>query len=428
MRVLIVHYRYFVSGGPERYLFNVKRVLEEHGHEIVPFSIGYRRNEESEWARYFARPIAGDDEAYYDEFTWTPRSTVRALKASFYSPETRRSLSRLLRDARPDVALVLQYLRWLSPSILSALRAAGVPVVQRLSDFEMVCPEAHLTRDGEPCERCVGRLPFPSVRYRCVHGSRVASGVELMARACHRGAHLFDAVDTFVAPTPFMREMMVLGGWPSERVRVIPTPVPSRPEGDGEGRDTLLYVGRIDRLKGVFVLIDAYAQLLQRLGSRAPKLVFVGDAEGPEGSELAARSADLGLGDRVVFAGSQDAQGVGRWLDKAILSVVPSICRDNLPNSLLESLAAGVPVIVSDQPTLREALGGSGAGSVVPVGDPAKLAVAIEEMLDDPERVAAAGRAARRLARERYSEEAHLDALTGLFDELIRSKRGGMSS
>ena len=41
MRILIVNYRYFISGGPEKYMFNIKKMLEDNGHEVIPFSINY---------------------------------------------------------------------------------------------------------------------------------------------------------------------------------------------------------------------------------------------------------------------------------------------------------------------------------------------------------------------------------------------------
>ena len=50
MRICIVHYRYFVHGGPERYLFGVKELLEARGHEVIPFSVRYSRNEPTPWA------------------------------------------------------------------------------------------------------------------------------------------------------------------------------------------------------------------------------------------------------------------------------------------------------------------------------------------------------------------------------------------
>jgi glycosyltransferase involved in cell wall biosynthesis len=400
-------------------MFNIRRLLEARGHEVVPFSVAYRRNVDDEWAPYFVPPIAGDDEVYFRDHTWTPRSLGRALGRTFYSQEVRRALSRLLEDARPDVALVLQYLRKMSPSILTALHDRGIPAIVRLSDFAMVCPGAHLTRDGITCTQCVGNFPWRSVRFGCVRGSRLVSAVDALAVAYQRSTHVFDLVDEFIAPTDAMRDVMMRGGWDGERVRVIPTPV-AIPRSESEGpRDVFVYLGRIDRLKGVFTLADAHARVAARYGARTPKLVFVGDADGPDGRALRAHVMALGLQQHVRFAGVQDMGGIGDWLGRAVACIVPSICCDNLPNSMLEGLAAGAPIIASDQPSLREALAGSDAAILVPPGDATALGQAMGDLVDDPDRLRDMGAAARQLARERFSEDSHVVSLERLFEDML---------
>ena len=68
MRILLVNYRYFISGGPERYLFNIKKKLENEGHEVIPFSIHSMKNVPSEYSKYFVEPIGGRNVVYYEEY------------------------------------------------------------------------------------------------------------------------------------------------------------------------------------------------------------------------------------------------------------------------------------------------------------------------------------------------------------------------
>ena len=229
MKICLVNYRYFVSSGPERYLFAVKSLLEARGHEIVPFSIHYRQNEPSPWERYFVRPIAGDDEIMFRQHSWSASSVRRALERTFSSREVYDALSRELHDARPDVAYVLKYERKLSPSVLSALHDHGVPIVVRLSDFSMVCPQQHLVRNDHVCELCVGRRPWPSVLFRCVQRSFGASAVNALALEYARRKGFYGLVDAFVAPSDIMRQKMVQGGVPASRIRHLPTFVKLHP-------------------------------------------------------------------------------------------------------------------------------------------------------------------------------------------------------
>ena len=67
MRILLVNYRYFISGGPEKYMFNIKKILEENGHEVIPFSIHSNKNVETEYSKYFVEPIGSRDATYFDE-------------------------------------------------------------------------------------------------------------------------------------------------------------------------------------------------------------------------------------------------------------------------------------------------------------------------------------------------------------------------
>ena len=68
MKIIIVNYRYFVSGGPERYLFNVMDLLQKNGHEVIPFSIKNKLNKASEYDGYFMEPVSKDDEVYFSEY------------------------------------------------------------------------------------------------------------------------------------------------------------------------------------------------------------------------------------------------------------------------------------------------------------------------------------------------------------------------
>lgn len=63
MKIVLVNYRYFISGGPERYFFNIKEMLERNGHKVIPFSVKSSRNLPSDYERYFLDVV--DDEVYF---------------------------------------------------------------------------------------------------------------------------------------------------------------------------------------------------------------------------------------------------------------------------------------------------------------------------------------------------------------------------
>ena len=114
MKIILVNYRYFFSGGPERYYFNIKELLEKNGHEVIPFSVKSSRNvpitvrgkDRPELEKYFLGKV--DDEVYFAQSA--KKKSVRLIFKSFtrmfYSMEAKRKMMRLLRDEKPDLVYV----------------------------------------------------------------------------------------------------------------------------------------------------------------------------------------------------------------------------------------------------------------------------------------------------------------------------------
>jgi glycosyltransferase involved in cell wall biosynthesis len=424
VRVLIVNYRYFVSSGPERYMFSLTPLLEARGHTVVPFSIRYAQNRESEWSRYWADPIAGEDEVLLEDHTWTLSSVARTVERSVYSPRVEQQLRLLVDAASPDIALVLQYLRKLSPSVLVALKRAGIPIVARLSDYAMVCPGLHLMRDGADCEECVGRSVWPSVAHGCVRGSRLASLVNAFATQYHRSQHYFDLIDLFITPSAVLREALVHAGFDPARVRHVPTFV--RPCGSPiavKREGMIVYAGRFDPVKGIEVLCRAVAELKTMDRHSGVRLCLFGDSDNSYGRSIRELVTTLGIEEFVDFPGFADAATLSAKLRSSSLSVVPSISVENMPNSLLESLACGTPVVASDTASLRPLLEGTGAGVLFEPGNVDALAAALDGLLGDSARLEDMGRAATELAETKYSPVTHVDSLLEVFESLLAGTR-----
>lgn len=418
LRVILVNHRYFVSGGPERYMFAVTEMLERAGHEVVPFSVRYSRNLETSWNEYFVEPIAGDDEVYFRDHSWSLRAVNRALQRAFYAPDVSRSLSKLVTVAKPDVALVQHYLRKLSPSILVGLKHAGVPIVVRLSDFGMVCPEAFMLRERQVCRRCITHGLLSSVRYRCVQGSLSVSAVTCASMWFAKWRRYFDLIDYFIAPSAVMREQMIEGGYDGARIVVLPTFVeaPQLDRGGTRGR-RIVYVGRLSPEKGIEVLLDAYQRMLPREGLGDVELLVAGEGVAAYTAELVARGRQISP--QVKFLGMLDAEAVGGLLSGALLSVVPSLWYENTPNAILESLAAGTPVAASDLGSMGDMLRGTDAGFLFRPGDSGDLADVLECALLQPDTLARMSRSARAVAASQYSPEAHLGGLLRVFERAI---------
>jgi glycosyltransferase involved in cell wall biosynthesis len=421
MKILIANYRYFVSGGPERYMFNITDALTEHGHVVIPFSITYSRNQPTSYGRYFVKPLGGSDEVYFRQQRLTLKTIATTLSRLFYARDVYDAVAMLANDTRPQVAYILHYLRKLSPSLLAGLRQSRVPIVVRLSDYAMICPQAHCLRNGDPCELCFGGNLWPSIRYRCVQGSLSASIVNALATYYHESAHYFDLVDKFVVTTRFMHRKMLDAGYAEERLCHIPTFVDGRifhPEAKDTKAPYLAYSARLEAIKGAHVLIDAFALLCAKRPDIGLTLRIAGEGNAEYVAHLKRKVQRLNLNDSVVFLGEQSVDDIVVLLNRAFLSVVPSLWYENLPNAILESYACGTPVIASNIGSLPECVDEGRTGYLFGPADAEGLAERLGYCYDHPEEMAEMGRYARTVAETVYSKERHLERLAKVLLEV----------
>ena len=426
MRILMANYRYFVSGGPERYLFTVSDALRGAGHSVIPFSVSYPQNEPTSYARYFVQPLDSSGAVYFRDHGHDLRTFARTLSRLFYSKEVEIAVRRLAAETRPDVAYVLHFLRKLSPSLLVGLKRAGVPIVVRLSDYQMFCPQAHFVRRGEVCTRCLGGSVFPAAAYGCVRSSRIVSLLDGLATTYHRWRRFFDLIDLFIVTNPFAQQVAQQAGISAERLVCLPTPVDLRdvaPKSADERRDVLVYVGRLDPIKGVETLIAAFSRLRTRREFRGYRLIFCGEGEPDYEAHLHDLCRTTGSTESVEFRGKVSRSEVFQILGEVRASIVPSAWFENFPNAVLESFAAGTPVVATRLGSLEAMVEEGVTGTLFRREDAEDLERVLCELLSNPERLASMGEQARAAAVEKYSVNEHVNRLLDQF-EVLRAAGG----
>ena len=161
-----------------------------------------------------------------------------------------------------------------------------------------------------------------------------------------------------------------------------------------------LYLGGLMAGRGLEQLIDAIGL------AASTELVLLGD--GPIASDLLRRAANAGAADRVHLLAPVSPEEVIAYAASADIGVSPIVpsslnYRYSLPNKLFQYMAAGIPVVASDLPQVREVVEGAGCGVVVDTTRPAAIAEAIERLAADPEEARAMGRRGRAAVQERYN-------------------------
>jgi glycosyltransferase involved in cell wall biosynthesis len=179
----------------------------------------------------------------------------------------------------------------------------------------------------------------------------------------------------------------------------------------------LLFLGRLDARKGVDVLLDALA-----LAGDQCRLDLVVAGKGPESAALASHARRLGLAPRVHFVGQADRDRKIWLLQNGLCTILPSRIWEAFAIVVLESYAAGRPVIATDMPGLRERVQPGRTGLLVPQEDPQRLAGAIVHMTSQRQQTDAWGCEARRFARQFDWSDIALRHLE-LFEELAAQHR-----
>ena len=183
----------------------------------------------------------------------------------------------------------------------------------------------------------------------------------------------------------------------------------------------VIVVSRLTRLKGIEHFLEAAAVLKPRYPD--VRFLIVGETSPPDPAyfeELQQLTASLGVTDRVTFTGLRS--DVPAVLGAAAVAVMPSL-NEALSNVLLESMAAGVPVVATRVGGTPEALRDGETGLLVPPGDAGAIATAVARLLDDRELAGRLGGAARSLIRERFSVERMVHSTEQLYSELLARKQ-----
>ncbi len=174
----------------------------------------------------------------------------------------------------------------------------------------------------------------------------------------------------------------------------------------------VLMVARQDPLKNFPMFIRTAGRVCR--SRRGVTFVCIGRCTAPD--ELSALAAREGIPGRLLFVGHRD--DVNRWLSAADVHCLTS-WSEGFPNAILEAMAAGLPVITTAFPGVEELIESPSVGEVVPLDDDGALAERIEALLDDPERRASLGTAARELVSRRFTWNAVVAEMERLYCEMV---------
>jgi glycosyltransferase involved in cell wall biosynthesis len=317
----------------------------------------------------------------------------------------------LLRRQRPEVMHCTNTFPLISPAVYYAARAEGVPVVQSLRNYRLLCANGYLLRDNRVCEDCVSKaLPWPAVVHRCYRQSRVASVVVASMLVLHRALRTWNrTVARYFALTEFSRQRFVDAGMPADRIAVKPNFVDPDPGPGAGGGGYAVFVGRLSPEKGIETLLSAWRLLSGRM-----KLKIIGDGPlAPLVREAAARAPEI------EWLGYRKPEEILAVLGDATCLVMPSIWYETFGRTIIEAYAKGTPVVASRLGAMAELVDDGRTGMLFEAGSGQDLASRVAHMLDDADRLAKMRVEARRAFEKKYTGEANYRALMNIYRDAV---------
>ena len=381
MRILAIHNYYQIRGGEDECYEAEMELLQKHGHLVDLYQEKNDRVAALGKLRTAARTL------------WS-RPSYQAVK------------QRLTAQAY-DVVHVQNFFPLISPSVYYAARDRGVPVVQTLHNYRLLCPNALFFRDGKVCEDCMGKeIAYPGVIHRCYRQSKTASAGVAMMLAFHRAKNTWlEQVDLYIALTEFARQKFIEGGLPADKIVVKPNFVGLDP-GIGEGQGGYaLYVGRLSVEKGLDTLLAAWKQLKSHI-----PLKIVG--EGPLAAQVIEATKQL---PSVEWLGRRPMTEVYDLMGEAKFLVFPSKWYETFGRVAVEAFAKGTPVIAANIGAIAELVEAGRTGLHFRPGDAEDLATQIEWALENSEKVSQMRQAARVEFEAKYTAEKNYQRLMDIY-------------
>jgi len=399
--VLNVNNFHYIRGGSDKYFLELTRLLEEKGHRVGTFTSLSERDIERQW-------VVGEQPRAVDTTAVGFKNPLKFL----YSFKAKAALGRTLEAFRPDIAHLHIYYGRLTPSIFAPLKQRGIPIVQTLHEFKLVCPTLLLHSHGQFCDRCKDGY-WRALFERCNRGSFVRTLGSTVDSYVSTMLGDKTVVDRYIAVSEYQSALLVRLGVAQDKLRVVYNYVDigERPPID-EGR-YFLYVGRLIREKGVEVLLNAYA----RLGRPRPRLVIAGD--GMDGDQLRSKAAGMGLESEVVFVGHKSGEEIKQLIRDCICLINPSLLNETFGLTAAESLGCGRPVIVSKTGALPEVVQDHITGIVVPPGDVEALIDAMDHIRKHPSETLEMGRLGWLDAAKRFHKDAHHENIMSVYREVL---------
>lgn len=364
MKILMVNKFLYPRGGSESYMLSLGDHLKRLGHEVEYFGMYDEKN-----------TVGNSAEKYTQNMDFHSGGWARFLYPFkiIYSIEAKNKIMEVIKNFKPDIIHMNNINFQLTPSIIYGAKKLGVPIVQTVHDYQMICPN-HLLYNFEkntPCEKCVKGSYVNCIKNKCIHSSLVKSIIGVIEAKLYSFLKTYKKVDLFVCPSNFLANKLIsanklyvgktytIHNFINKKEFVPQT---------GSHKPYIVFVGRLSKEKGVEYLSEV-AKLL-------PEYAFKVVGEGPDKDVL------CGI-DNIELVGFLKGKDLTQVMGNAKILLLPSVCYENCPLSILEAHAMGVPVVTMKSGGMAELVQDGITGTLADIPTPENIAQKIKATVEN---------------------------------------------
>lgn len=366
MKILMVNKFLYPRGGSESYMLYLAEHLKKMGHEVEYFGMYDENN-----------TVGNSKELYTQNMDFHSKGFSRFLYPFkiIYSFEAKRKIMEVIDDFKPDIVHLNNINFQLTPSVIYGIKKKGIPVVQTVHDYQMICPN-HLLYNFEkniPCEKCVNGSHINCIKNKCIHASLVKSIIGVIEAKLYALLKTYKKVDLFVCPSNFLENKLLSAKKYYEGKTVTIHNFINKNKfsnTDIKGDNYIVFVGRLSKEKGI-ENIKGVAKLL-------PQYNFVIAGGGPDEDVLKNIP-------NIKLAGFLTGDKLTELMGNAKILLLPSVCYENCPLSILEAHSMGIPVVTMNSGGMAELVKDGITGTLVSEPTSEGIAQKIKETLENEE-------------------------------------------
>jgi len=388
MKIIQIHNAYKYFGGEDSIVDREKKLLVKNGHEVSQL---IRKNN--------------------DEINniWDQLIVSKNL---IHSKKSEEIVNAKINSVKPDIVHIHNFFPLWTPSILDACIKNKMPVVMTLHNYRLVCASANLYRNGRICELCPQKGLRHALYYGCYQDSFIKTLPVTNLLFNFKKKKLWSKIDKLIALTEFAKKKFIEFGIPENKLTVKPNFIDESKKVENFNpakEEFILYIGRLNREKGIETLIKAWEKI-------DFKLKIFGDGPLKEKIEKIVSNNK-----KIELNGFIPNTEISEKMSQAKFLIFPSEWYEGFSITLLEAFANKLPVLSSDIGSMKEIINDNINGVLFKSGDTQDLVNKINKMIMNPELLDTLKEKAYENYLNLYNKKKNHEILINIYKDTIKN-------